>query len=66
MHRKAKEIEQMLLNARQVKEIIAELRVEWKVIDRQRRRIGLKQIWATEEERWAIADKRGIDRRLMT
>jgi hypothetical protein len=63
MHPKAKEVEKMLMNAKRVKEIIAELKVCWRVVHRQRRRIGMKLIWATDEERWAIADKRGIDRR---
>jgi hypothetical protein len=49
-----------------VKEIIADLHCGWRAIKRQRRRIGLKLIWATEAERIAIADKRGVDRRLVT
>ena len=48
-----------------VKEIIADLRCGWPAIKRQRRRIGLKLVWATEAERIAIADKRGVDRRLV-
>ena len=66
MHPKALEIERRLMAMQMCKEIIADLRCEWRVIERQRRRLGLKLIWATEAERFAIADKRGVDRRLVT
>ncbi len=65
MHPKAQEIESRLMQMQTVKEIIADLRCGWPAIKRQRRRIGLKLIWATEAERIAIADKRGVDRRLV-
>jgi len=65
-HPQADEIQRRLMQMQMVKEIIADLHCGWRAIKRQRRRIGLKLIWATEAERIAIADKRGVDRRLVT
>jgi hypothetical protein len=64
-HPKAEQVEKMLMGFCRNKEILSELRVDWRVIQRQRTRLGLKKIWATEEERNAIADKRGVSRKLV-
>ena len=65
MHPKALEIERRLMAMQMCKEIMADLRCDGRTIERQRRRIGMKLIWAIEAERYAIADKRGVDRRLV-
>jgi hypothetical protein len=64
-HPQADEIQRRLMQMQMVKQIIADLRCGWPAIKRQRRTLGLKLIWATEAERYAIAERRGLNRRLV-
>jgi hypothetical protein len=55
----------MLLEMRPHKTIALELRVEPTLIRTQSDRLGLLRIGLTREERLWLAEKRGIDRRLV-
>jgi hypothetical protein len=62
---KGEEICRMLMEMRPQKMIASELRVQPSLIRTQSDRLGLVRIGLTREERLWLADKRGIDRRLV-
>ena len=64
-HPQGEKICQMLMEMRSVKEICAVLRVQPATVRNQIDRLGLIRIGLTREERLWLADKRGIDRRLV-
>jgi hypothetical protein len=55
----------MLMEMRPQKMIASELRVQPSLIRTQSDRLGLIRIGLTREERLWLADKRGIDRKLV-
>ena len=64
-HPKGDEICRLLLEMRPVKEICAAMKVKPTTVRNQIDRLGLIRIGLTREERLWLADKRGIDRRLV-
>jgi hypothetical protein len=62
---KGEEICRMLMEMRPQKMIASELRVQPSLIRTQSDRLGLIRIGLTREERLWLADKRGIDRKLV-
>ena len=55
----------MLMEMRSYKTISLELRVPVEVVRNQADRLGILRIGLTKEERLWLADKRGIDRKLV-
>jgi hypothetical protein len=62
---KGEEICRMLMEMRPQKMIASQLRVQPSLIRTQSDRLGLIRIGLTREERLWLADKRGIDRKLV-
>ena len=60
MHPKAKEIEKMLLEMRDWKQICAELNVCARVVRGQAHRLDMRRIPVTYEERLHLAQRRGV------
>ena len=64
-HPKGEAIRRMLMEMRSHKTISLELRVPVEVVRNQADRLGILRVGLTKEERLWLADKRGIDRRLV-
>ena len=64
-HPLGEKICKMLLEMRPHKTIAAELRVQPHIIRTQSDRLGLLRIGVTREERLWLAEKRGIDKKLV-
>lgn len=64
-HPKGEAICRMLMEMRSNKTISLELRVPVEVVRNQADRLGLLRIGLTKEERLWLAEKRGIDRKLV-
>lgn len=64
-HPKGESICRMLMEMRSYKTISLELRVPVEVVRNQADRLGILRVGLTKEERLWLADKRGIDRRLV-